>query len=441
MAIFPREEAERRINAINDALRKGYKPPHLTVSGRNERGALRMASEALGLDRRTLPGSLPAIKKLYGIEPDWSLYEAPKTGPATVAEKQAERRKDDRIAELEKETRDLLRELNAAEDLKKAIFGLVSGPFSPPKWTLKPKKAGAGPGIPILFTSDFQWGEVVSANEMDGINEFNREIASIRYKRLIGKTIDLCFAHMVNPDYPGIIYLRGGDAISGDIHQELRETNDLQSIPAVRDLVEHEAWGIRQLADRFGKVLVVSVPGNHGRTTIKPHSKRYAETNYDTLSAWWLQSYFKHDKRVTFWTPESGDALIPVYGYRILLTHGDRIGSRGGQGFIGPAATITRGMKKLSDYYATLGTPVDAILVGHFHTPLELEYGFSNGSLPGYSEYARDFRMRPACPSQWLFFVHPDYGITCRWPIFLEPKPKHPSLGWDAAEKLGRKVA
>ena len=81
-------------------------------------------------------------------------------------------------------------------------------------------------------------------------------------------------------------------------------------------------------------------------------------------------------------------------------------------------------MKKLIDYYAKLGRTIDYVLIGHFHTRLELEYGFSNGSLPGYSEYAKQFRMTPNPPEQWFFFVHPAHGVSIRMPILLEPKPK-----------------
>ena len=42
------------------------------------------------------------------------------------------------------------------------------------------------------------------------------------------------------PEGPG-----PGDEVSGDIHQELRETNELSAIPAVRSLVAAETWGIR----------------------------------------------------------------------------------------------------------------------------------------------------------------------------------------------------
>lgn len=332
------------------------------------------------------------------------------------------RRYQDKITALQNEVKKAHQELNAAEDLRAAVFGLSTRPINVPRWTFKQLPSKKSPGTPILLASDFQWGEVITAKELDGLNEFNKDVASRRYKRLIQTTLDLCFKHTVNPQYNGIVYLRGGDMVSGEIHEELARTNDLHSIEAVADLVEHEAAGIREMLKAFGLVHVASVPGNHGRTSIKPQAKRYAQTNYDTLIAWMLEREFRGDKRVSFQTPISGDAIFDVHGYKFLLTHGDRIGSRGGQGFIGPAATIARGMKKLTDYYAAMGTLLDYILIGHFHTPLELEYGFCNGSLPGYSEYARDFRMRPQPPSQWLFHVHPDWGITTRWKVYLEGK-------------------
>lgn len=358
---------------------------------------------------------------------NWAAFRAAAIESAGLSEALVERERQrfrDQIARLSAELKQARRDLNLTDDLRAGVFKLASQPIDPPAWSVKPKASSSGPGVPLLFCSDFQWGEVISSRELDGINEFNRDIASRRYKRLIERTIDLSTQHMVRPKYPGIVVVRGGDMISGDIHDELRKTNDLQSIPAAIDLIEHECAGLRQLAEVFGQVWVVSIPGNHGRVTVKPESKRYVETNYDYLIACMIEREFRADKRLSFHTPLSGDALFSVMGYRFLATHGDRVGSRGGQGFIGPAATIARGMKKVADGYAALGQTFDYQLFGHFHTALELELGWSNGSLPGYSEYARDFRATPKPPIQWLLFVHPKWGVTCRWPILLEHRPK-----------------
>jgi hypothetical protein len=79
-------------------------------------------------------------------------------------------------------------------------------------------------------------------------------------------------------------------------------------------------------------------------------------------------------------------------------------------------------MKKLVDYYAAMGQTIDSIFIGHFHNRIELPWGFCNGCLPGYSEYAKMHRMTPGRPEQWLFFSHPHHGITVRWPIILDGK-------------------
>lgn len=425
----PRTTAQGRIRRVTQALkRKVPAMPHpspgnklpieplieawraYVAAGYNARAAAR----SVNMNMRKFASRLDAARVALGLND---------AGQPELDARERQRLQD-KIADLEAKLKKAHREGNAEEDFRKAVFALASQPVTPPRWTVDVKSASGSPGVPILFASDFQWGEVIRAEELDGINAFNLAIAQRRYKLLIERTIDLCKSHMVRPNYPGIIYLRGGDMISGEIHQELRETNEAQSIAAVLDLTAHETAGIKALAEAFGKVWVVSVPGNHGRTTIKPFAKQYVETNYDYLSACMLEREFKGDDRIQFHTPLSGDAIFTVFGFRFLMTHGDRIGSSGGQGFIGPAATIARGMKKLADYYAGLGQPIDHQLVGHFHTRLELEYGFSNGSLPGYGEYPKMHRMKVQPPEQWLLFVHPKHGITCRWPVQLEPRPR-----------------
>lgn len=398
----------------------------------SKRPHMRGAAASLGTNDMTLGRYLRDYAPLYGITladpfgPAPSLHVA--VGNAAAAELEAMRRERDRIAlerdEYRKRLRATAQDLAKAERLREFLFGITNPALSVPKWTVEPGGKKSSPHIPVLFASDFQWGEVIRAGNMGGLNEFNSQIAERRYRLLIDRAVDISLAHLPRNKYAGIVYLRGGDMISGEIHADLAESNDLKSVPAVRSLVAVEQHGIEILAETFGKVYVISVPGNHGRTTHKPQSKRGAIDNFDTLSAWWLESIFKGDPRVSFYTPESGDAVFNIFGDRYLLTHGDRIGSRGGEGFVGPAATITRGMKRTTDVYAKTGVTLAGMFVGHFHVALELEYGWSNGSLPGYSEYARDGRMTPAPPEQWLIYFHPRYGATSRWPILLEPKPK-----------------
>jgi hypothetical protein len=269
----------------------------------------------------------------------------------------------------------------------------------------------------ILHLSDLHWGEVIDEHVMAGQNRYNMVIASWRLTRCFQTTIDLMTKHWPRTGEPPshLILMLGGDLISGDIHDELKKTNELQSIPTMVDCIKHLALGISMLLDSLPcPITIYSVPGNHGRTTFKPECKTYVDTNYDTLIADMLEWHFvaKGEKRLTFVRPQSGDALFKVFGHQIFLTHGDRIGSRGGQGFIGPAATIARGMKKVVDEYAAMKVFIDYIFLGHFHTSLKLEYGYANGSLPGPSEYSRDLRSRPHGATQNYFTIHPERGIT-----------------------------
>lgn len=369
-------------------------------------GNVSETARRLGVSRSTVRRRLEAPE---AIEPEEQL-------PPTERQ-----RLIDRAGHAEKTARAAVREANAIEDFRVGVLKLAKREVPRPRWFTETSGGLGASETPILLTSDFQWGEKIISEEVGGINEFNADIARVRYRRLIAKATDIAQNHIARPNYPGLIYLRGGDAISGDIHDELRETNDLQSIPATMDLLGEEAEGVAKCADAFGRVHVVSVPGNHGRTTRKPHAKSYVNLNYEVLLSWFLEREFKNDDRVTFEAPMSGDALFKVYDWKFLLTHGDRIGSRGGQGFIGPVATVARGAQKLRMQYATMGHKLDLIMMGHFHTPLWMPGCVVNGCLPGFSEYAfGPLRVTPTPPSQWLFFVHPKYGVTSRWEIFLE---------------------
>ena len=301
------------------------------------------------------------------------------------------------------------KDVNYLKRLRTEAFKLQDATIEFPEWAITPHKRSAD--IPVLFTSDFQWGEVIDIDEMDGMNKFNLPIARQRYRQLIGSTIDICKNYRQQTKYPGIVYLRGGDSINGDIHDELQRTNEAPSTMQVMDLFAEETRGIELLRQAFGKVIVISVPGNHGRLTKKPIAKKYAEWNFDFMLSLMLEQQCA-SKDVTFMSPSSGEAYFQLYGIRFLLTHGDRIGSRGGQGFIGPIATMIRGVKKTRDAYATMNKLIDWVLLGHFHTSAMGPGFIANGSLPGYGEYAKALKAVPEAPRQTLFFVNRKYGLN-----------------------------
>ena len=391
-------------------------------------------AKALNLSRSAAQARIETVKRRADV--DWSLEQDEALPDAEIPTGEVTRLQRE-IASWRQKFYQSQQQLSEAQHSRSLIQKLQEQRPHNKEWEWRGKGDGSHPGIPVLFISDMQYGEYISAKELDGLNEYNPQIAEERYHRLIDKACHIAFDCMPNPDYPGIILLRGGDLISGDIHQELSETQSQTSMEQIWALADIESTGIAKLGKEFKKVEIISVPGNHGRTTIKPRAKKYYATNLETTLAYMLEREFKQEK-YWWWTPESGDAYFNVYGHNILLTHGDRIGSRGGTGFVGVAATILRGMKKTRDQYASMSKPLDTILCGHFHEYMELPYGFCNGTMAGFNEYAMSLRIAPRPPMQLLFFIHPKHGITYRIPIHLDDDPVANAASWAPSQNQKR---
>jgi len=319
-----------------------------------------------------------------------------------------------------------------AEYVKRQIVGLRDDLASaePPDWLVSPKKvADTDPGTPTLFASDWHWGEVVDPRQINGTNDFNLEIAHRRAKALITTSVDLLKHHMVRPNYPGIVFVLGGDMMSGDIHEELEISNEVPMMPTVLDLWGVLVWCISTLADEFGRVFVPCVTGNHGRATKKPRMKGRNHTSFDWLLYQFLAKRFENDKRVSFLISDGPDAYYKVHNHRYLLTHGDQF--RGGDGMIGALGPITRGDHKKRSRNMQVGMGYDTLLMGHWHQLILLRKLIVNGSLKGYDEYAdaNNFSYEPAQQALWI--THPQYGITFQMPVFVDRKPARPvDVSW-----------
>lgn len=340
-----------------------------------------------------------------------------------------------RIKELEAQIASLHREEETAESLRQKIYNLPRYTGSPPEWTEKPRPAGL-PGVPMTIWSDWHYGEVVNPDEVGGVNEFNLDVADRRIDRLVNRTIDLCMHHMVNPDYPGIVVVLGGDMISGDIHMELSDTNEAYVQQCLLRLQKRLIGALSALLKTFGQVFVVCVVGNHGRNTMKPRAKGRVFESYEWNLYNQLEMYFsaRGDTNIQFLIPNETDAFIKVLGHRFLITHGDTLGVKGGDGIIGALGPIARGTFKVGRSEAQIGRDFDTIVMGHYHIYIprgEAVPAIVNGTLKGYDEYARlMLRVPYSRPSQALWFVHA-LGITAQWQVFLDSKRKSgESLPW-----------
>ena len=124
--------------------------------------------------------------------------------------------------------------------------------------------------------------------------------------------------------------------VSGAIHEELRASNEIPTMPTVLDLVDNLVPASAHWLTLSERCSLPCVSGNHGRDTMKVYAKGRNHTSFDWLLYQFLARAMAHDKRITFYIPEASDAAYRIYGYKYLLTHGDQF--RGGDGMIGALA-------------------------------------------------------------------------------------------------------
>ncbi len=380
----------------------------LTCRAVREHGSQVKAALALGLSRGGIQQRL-RIAAARGITADSATSD---TAAGSLTE---------RIRQLEAELKIQRGAVFDAEFVKSQIIklGRAVDAGGAPDWLLRPTRAFHGAGVPTLMASDFHWGEVVDPNQIGGVNEYNMAIARERLRTMIEVTFDLLDNHIVSDGgYPGIVFVLGGDMVSGDIHEELSATNEQEMMPVVVDLWGHLAWAIDQLAAKYKRVFVPCVSGNHGRNTMKIRAKGRNYTSFDWLVYQFLAKRFENDPRVKFLIPDGADAYYSVMGHRYLLTHGDQF--RGGDGMIGALGPIIRGDHRKRSRNAQVNMDYDTMLMGHWHQLIQLQRVIVNGSLKGYDEYAYSNNFPFERPRQALWLTHPDHGITFTAPVNVD---------------------
>lgn len=331
---------------------------------------------------------------------------------------------------LRAQVKDLTERLAAAEDIRAGILGLGDRiePICAPR-ILKAKKDPQRQGI-VCHLSDLHVGETVEAEEVMNVNKYDNDIARKRIYRYFDKSTILSTSAWPESDSaPSVVYvLLGGDLISGHgLHPELAETDAGTAYEQCKWAAQYISGGIVNLhlalAEKWKQtipIIVLSVVGNHGRMTFgKPRAKLASLQSYDTLVADFVEAALKHYPTITHFQPRAFDAYFDIVGWPALLTHGDRMSAGGGTGFIGPAANIVKGHKKVIMTEAQQRRPVRFIFSGHFHTTLQTPWGFGNGAAIGYGEFAKSIRADPE-PAQQNYMVFGErLGLIRYQPIVL----------------------
>ncbi len=286
----------------------------------------------------------------------------------------------------------------------------LSRPLVVPRWLLTPRKTGKKNVVAMAKFSDWHFGEQVEPAEVRFMNGFGPVESKMRLENFPEGVLRLCFDYMQGFEYDGLVLPMLGDIVTGDIHEELRETNSAPSLAVVLEYAPLVAAAIKQLADHFGRVFVPVITGNHGRTTKRPRFKQRVETNLDFLFGELVARALEDDKRITVALPRSAKYIFSIYQTTFMASHGDEARGGGGiAGLLSPLMIADARMRKTIHY--------DYWILGHWHQVANFKRIEVNGSGKGYDEYSLGSNFDHEWPQQDLSIIDPRYGPVCHWPI------------------------
>jgi len=278
-------------------------------------------------------------------------------------------------------------------------------------------EGGKSKSVAVAMFSDWHVDEVVDAESVLGLNEFNPEVADKRIRNLFINLNKLVSHAQRSYHIDEMIICLIGDMASGYIHDELMQTNSMSPLEGIRFAKSHILSGFKYLQEntKVSKIKVVCVVGNHTRTTKKNQYSNASRVNneyemfVDVAEFCKLMGLDKFE----FIIPRSEMAVITIFGHRILLTHGSHLVYNSGIG--GLVVPVMRWFSRIAKVFN-----VEQAWLGHFHQSVFTKNIIINPSLIGYSAFAMGKGFEKEEPTQTMLIWNEKRGITQYTPIFLD---------------------
>ncbi len=334
--------------------------------------------------------------------------------PATPVEALAEHRERDRVGELTSAKKSLLKELDDKSKQIDILSALSSAPLRPVVLrSTKGKNPMQRQGVPVLLCSDWHVEEPVELAKVNGMNEYNLDIAD----KCIVKMADAFTWLGTDKRYDirsAVIWL-GGDLYSGYIHEELVEANFLSPVEAVLWLQERIERMLRKIAaenPRIEEFLVPCNDGNHGRLTHKIRVSTRTANSLEWLLYQNLARRMSNDKRFRFQVADGEWTYVDIFDQTIAFTHGDTFRYQGGVG--GISIPLRRGINEMRKYRKITQT-----CLGHFHQRCDFGDINVNGSMIGVNTYGMHIHAPPEPRQQSWFLIDQSRGKCMSAPVWL----------------------
>lgn len=250
----------------------------------------------------------------------------------------------------------------------------------------------------IVPISDLHFG--VNINNM--YNTYNRDVASDRLSRYLGKVLEIARRH--NTENVSVVLL--GDQISGLIHTSLRLENNENVIKQTMDAAELISNYIYTLSSHFKKVSIYSVSGNHSRLQPEKALNQKGE-DLDKFIPFYIKAKLQNCDNVTVYdnTIDESVASFICKNMLVYAVHGDR-------------DSIGNVVQKLT---MMTGDKPDIVYMGHLHTNQYMTVYdtkvIQSGCISGSDSYCMNNRLRSK-PEQAVSVIG-DNGLECVYDVTL----------------------
>lgn len=275
---------------------------------------------------------------------------------------------------------------------------------------------GKNEAAAIALASDWHVEEIVNPKRINGINEYNPEIARKRSQSFFRSLVSLIRKERQDVTIKSLVLWLGGDFITGRIHDELIETTAYAPLQAAMFAGELIGEGLTFLADNAGveRIVLPCSRGNHGRTTKDRRFSTAADNSYEHSMYCHLAQRFSD--QIFDWRISDGYyEYVDVFGKTLRFSHGENIKYSGGVGGITIPAIkhfVRADQMRRSDFDAC----------GHYHQrmPFTAAHKFAmNGSLIGYNAYAQSVGASPELPVQSFQLLDSKRGFTIAAPLIV----------------------
>lgn len=258
----------------------------------------------------------------------------------------------------------------------------------------------------VLLLSDLHAGEVVNAEEINGMNSYDWETLADERIPNIHRALRSYKDHRPYPIDELQVWMLG-DMVGGDLHDELARTNDFPAAEQCFKTGMLLGQFIEELVYEYPRIVIHTVNGNHGRLPKKPAAKQVFN-NFDWLAYQIAAQYTRNYESVTWNIARGNQTLADVAGQTVLLFHGDGIRST----MPGvPWGGVMRRTNEIKKQYAERGVYLDGFALGHFHQANAVSGPiWMNGSVKGPDEWVLKNFGYAEVPTQLLLTFDPEHA-------------------------------